>query len=195
MRPLPKPKTRTLDRAGVAAALLLGLAVGAVLMGGNLRERKQLTAERVALTERLTYLTDLSRTLGEGQEALHQLETRMQHLEQRLPSTMAFETFYEDLSTFAEARGLSIEDLRPGTMVEHEAYESLPIELVASGSVLALNEFLYDLATHARLSKVAALDIATTDTLGLCDMHLTLNIYSTHEEDADHAVKKESDTA
>lgn len=178
MRPLPQRNMKLLDRYGLGVSLLLSLIVAYVFLGGNLHHKNRITKEREELTERLAYLTDLSNTLGEGEDALRTLQASLDDMEKQLPESMEFESFYASLSAYAQLHELSIVAVHPQESIERGQYIELPIAIEARGELDALNQFIYDLLAGERLCKLSSLSVSTSEELGICDVDMTVAIYA-----------------
>ena len=182
---LDKGKTRfgAVDVVGLAVALLLAGLTFLVVGGASRARRAALEREYEGLTQDLAYLTNVSETVGQGQQTLATLHEYLGQLNARLPATMDFPQFYEALTRHADECRVLIPEIEPGDVSDRDDYLAMPVSVRALASFQDFHRFLYALTTSPRLTTLDFLSVTPSEDGRLCDADLVVNIYALQEPD------------
>ena len=170
--------TYKVDIAGVLVVLILiGAGVYAGI-GSSLNTIAELRSEQRDLTGELSYQTELRNALGEGEEKLEQLRIEIDQLEQLLPESMDFRSFYKALNEQAEEHDVIISQMRPGKPEPNEGYTEMPVTLDIVAGFEEFYRFLFAVANLPRLNRLGDLSISRPNQTGPCTIQMTVFIYA-----------------
>ena len=178
--------TRIIDWAALAAVLAVALLAAYVLVGNSLRKLEGLEEEQRGLSAELEHLTEVADVVARGETALRTLEAGMQQLDERLPLSMDFEAFYGSLADFAKECDVAIAALQPGEASEIEDYVVMPVSFAAHARYEDFQRFVFQIGNLPRLNTVQQLRIAASETPGLCDIEMTVNLYAANQTETPH---------
>ena len=169
---------RSTDWIGLAATLLLAGAIGYVLLGNDLRKMAALTEEQASLAVELDSLTDVVDTVAKGNEVLGALEGKISLLQEQMPASMEFDSFFRELTELSEKNGVSLTEVVPGEARPEEDCLALTVSFTAEAALEDFHRFLFDIKRLPRLSKVGRLALVATDDPGNCAISAALSIFA-----------------
>ncbi|MFC1736053.1 type 4a pilus biogenesis protein PilO [Candidatus Hydrogenedentota bacterium] len=158
--------------------VLLATVVFTSLVGGGLKKKSELEIEQTRLTEELNYLTELAASLGQGEGILESLEERIRELDERLPTEMNFEGFLLTLNEVARENDILVSEVRPGPFTRSGKSTEMLVNIVVMASFEDFHPFMYTLSNLPRLTKLDSLVITASENSHLCDIDMSLKIYS-----------------
>lgn len=173
--------TYKVDIVGVLVVLILIGAGAYAGVGGSLNTITELRSEQRELAGELSYQTELRNALGEGEEKLEHLRTEIDQLEQLLPVSMDFRSFYKALSEQAEEHDVIISQMRPGGPEPNEGYTEMPVTLEIVAGFEEFYRFLFAVTNLPRLNRLGDLSITRSNQTGPCTIQMTLFIYAKGE--------------
>ncbi|HUT23845.1 MAG TPA: type 4a pilus biogenesis protein PilO [Sumerlaeia bacterium] len=183
MEPSKKPRTPKTDVIGLAFTVLLACASFYWAVGGGLARISALGEEQKDLTGQLSYVTELTNVLQEGEEALQSVEAWMEELRERLPPQMDFSGFYELLTERAAQSNVLVSEVEPQGMTIEEECVEMPVSVSAIGSFEDFHRFLFALVNAPRLIKMSSLSVSPEKSPRLCRIDMVVSIYSTRQEE------------
>ena len=178
MRATPSIRIRAVDWLAFGGVLLLAFLVAYVLIGSCLKRIETLNEEQQTLALELDRLTEVSSAVTQAERVLEQLKAGMSQLDERLPPSMDFATFYTALTDFAEELDVAIAAIRPGDISEKGDYVAMPVSVTAHGRFSSLHRFIFAIGNLRRLNKLERLQIAATSEPETCSLEMTLGLYA-----------------
>lgn len=186
MRKMKRVNTTKIDAAGFLSAVSVSLLLAYFLFGNGLTKASQLEAEAAVLSTELDYLTELSESLENGDVTVERLESSMSALEERVPNTLDFQDFYRVLTVLATEDGVRISQVNQGEVSIGETYTSMPVSVAAVADFESFHAFLYSLASLDRLVTLDRLYVKVSSQPELCDIDMTIKIYSLETAESSH---------
>jgi len=177
-----RKKTRWIDYGGFALLIVIVASMVMVTARANVKKIRNAQAEQKALTEQLTFLVDIQNTMGQGEDLLSGLQTRIRELNDYLPEDMDFEGFYETLSNLSKQDNVLIYEIQPSNLEMMEEYQVLTVGVEAVATFEACHQFLFDLFGASRLVKLNGLSISIGEQPHLCDINVRLDIFASGKE-------------
>ena len=178
--------TTKIDAIGLISALLVSSLIAYVLVGSGLDNASRLKVEASALSEELSYLQELSRSLEQGDLTIEMLANNMKMVEKRLPKTMEFQEFSATLTAMAQEAEVRISQLKQGQQSDRESYSEMTVAVSAVAEFESFHQFLLSLSTLERVTTLESLSIRVADEPQLCAIDMVLKIYSRRSEEAAH---------
>lgn len=178
--------TTKIDAVGLISALLVSSLIAYVMVGSGLDVASRLKAEASTLSDELSYLQELSRSLEQGDLTIEMLENNMKLVEKRLPKTMGFQEFYATLTARAQEEGIRISQVKQGEIVDRKSYSEMTVSVSAVAEFDQFHRFLFSLSTMDRLSTMESLSIRVADEPHLCAIDMVLIIYSCEDKEISH---------
>jgi Tfp pilus assembly protein PilO len=181
----PSKKTRTpkTDVIGLASTLLLACVSFYWTVGGGIARIAALGEEQKEMRRQLSYVTELTNTLQEGEKTLRSVEAWIEELRERLPPQMDFGGFYELLTEKAAQSNVLVSEVEPQGMTIKEECVEMPVSVSAMGSFEDFHRFLFALVNAPRLIKMSSLSVSPEKGPRLCRIDMTVSIYSTRQEE------------
>jgi len=175
---LGKIPKRRLDQIALAITVLVAVGLSVAFLGRGAAALHHLQTQEKTLVDRLEYLSEVAKMLGEGEETLNFLQERTSQLNERLPMRIDFQSFYAEFTRIAEREEINLLEVQQQDIHAEPDYLELPIEISAEATYEDLYAFLHALSNMPRLVKVHSIDIGTTDTYSICSIEADLRIYS-----------------
>jgi Tfp pilus assembly protein PilO len=146
-------------------ALLLGILGGAWQLGFKRlgEKRESLQADIRVKQDILDTITASGKTASKLGQEMKRLQEEIDRFDQRLPKSKSEYSMQQDLSRIAESRGVQITSTRPLPIVKSQRCHELPIELKFAGEFLSFSDFLRDVESLERITRVTALSISRSD--------------------------------
>ena len=94
-----------------------------------------------------------------------------------LPETLDLDLFLEELGNLAQRNQVHIEKLTPHKVKEHSLFRELVIDVRATGTYLAIYEFMHQLEHGKQLARARELRIASGTPGGKCAADIKLVLY------------------
>lgn len=167
-------------RPGVVGAILaavVGLVLAYFFIGRGWQQWQSQRTELATLSLQVEALTQLTTALQDASALLAQARAQ-ERLAERVPQQIEFETFFQQLQTQADERGIRVQKVQHDLMVESGDLTALPINLSAIGPLEGLYEFLGDMRNSKRLVKLEQVLLLATEDPGACELQLGMRIYA-----------------
>lgn len=161
--------------------LVLGFLLYAVF-GASLALYQSKHAEYTEILEEEYAIEAMMKELRLGEKVLGSIQETADSLVSRVPHVVDFQSFYDAVSENAREHKLLLSEMQPGELIEQELFTVLPVSIEATGTFENFCDFLYAVMHMPRLAKLAEISIVPSGSAPLCNIRMTLNIFSKLEE-------------
>ena len=150
-------------------------------------------AEIDAMQGTLTQLNELNRSVGDLGEAINVAEVRLARFRENIPDAEELDDLLSEIDAIGVRNQLDVKSIRTLKQVDVDGYSELPLKLLIEGDFVGIYQFLVDLESLSRITRVSELqikrDLVASQAQGTTDeaviMDLTLVIYFEDEQAAD----------
>lgn len=161
------------------------LVLGSLLyfvFGSSLSLHEGKHGEYLEISEEQYTIEAMMKELQRGEQVLGSIQKMTDSLESRVPHVVDFQSFYDAVSENAREHKLLLSQMQPGDLIEQELFTVLPVSIEATGTFENFCDFFYAVMHMPRLAKLAEISIVPSGSAPLCNIRMTLNIFSKLEE-------------
>ena len=116
-------------------------------------------AEINAMQATLTQLNDLNRSVGDLGEAISNAELRLSRFRENIPDAEEVDDLLSEIDAIGVRNHLDVKSVRTLTQVDVDGYSELPLSLKIEGHFAGVYQFLVDLETLSRITRVREFEI------------------------------------
>jgi Tfp pilus assembly protein PilO len=177
--------TRRFGRFDALCAAAVALAAFLTFLGVCRAQSRQLMQAVIRthdLSAQVAEIQRLRASLDTAEERLGAAKAELALVHRRIPDDLDTEGFLKDLNSVAARNKVVIVKVRPGEITEQGSYRDAPVAVEATAKFSNFYSFINALRDMPRLATVEDVDVRADDD-GLCNISLTLKIYSYKETD------------
>ena len=156
--------------------LLLGSFLG--IYTPQMQHLTQLHTQEQTLQQQLETGTQLSLGLNHMQAEIAAIQRRLAAFDQQLPREAQLDSFLRQIDQAASEASFKITMIKPGSIQHEELYSQIAMTITAESRFPEFYGFLAALSKMPRLTKIADLLVVRKTNSNLCDITLTLFIYT-----------------
>lgn len=148
-------------RAGIAAALVVLIAVGYYLMmweGAN-QQLTQMRAQELELQRKLSEVRSIAANINEFEAEIDNLELKLQKVVRQLPNKKEIEVLLTDISNAGKMAGVEIKSFSRRAEIIHGFYAEVPIDLTLTGNYHNIARFFDLLAGLPRIVNMGSVNV------------------------------------
>ena len=154
---------------------------------------REARAEINAMQGTLTQLNDLNRAVGDLGEAINVAEVRLARFRENIPDAEELDDLLSEIDAIGVRNQLDVKSIRTLKQVDVDGYSELPLNLIIEGHFAGIYQFLVDLESLSRITRVSDLqikrDLVASQAEGAAEeavvLDLTLVIYFEDDQGED----------
>jgi type IV pilus assembly protein PilO len=142
--------------------------------------QRSFSTKRHEIEEKKIKLEQLQVTMGEFSgldEQIASLDNVLRHFEGKLPSQMEIHKVLNKITELAEQQHLATLMFETQKAVSAAHYSEMPIKIRMQGDYQAFYQFLLDLETIPRITRITQLEIKNLDDSGYIDAQFSLSVF------------------
>ena len=171
-------QTKMLDLFFASGALVLLLSSFVGIYTPQIQHLTQLSSQKRTLQQQLETGAQVSLGLHHMQADLAATQQRLTAFEQQLPREAHLDSFLRQIDQAASHTGFKIITLKPGGLQHEALYSQMALTITAESRFPEFYNFLTVLSRMPRLTKIDDLLITRQNNNNICDITLTLLIYT-----------------
>jgi Tfp pilus assembly protein PilO len=165
------------ERVGRLTLVVLVAAFAAFTSHKLIRPALAAGAQLEAFRKAVAILMDAEGSVDQLGAEIRSVAEKVAEYEALLPETLDLDLFLEELGNLAQRNQVHIEKLTPHKVKEHSLFRELEIEVRATGTYLAIYEFMHQLEHGKQLARARELRIASGTPGGKCAADIRLVLY------------------
>lgn len=174
---------KIIDVAFVSGISFLLLASYMAVFKPQMQRLVLLHSQERTLQEQLNLRTQVRVNLDHARSRVDEIEQRLAAFDRQLPTEAQLDTYLKHIDQAAKRTGFDVTLIKPGVISHEGLYSQLPIVIEAESPFPKFYSFLSELYDTQRLTKIDALTITRKHQSNVCDIALTLLIYTAKATD------------
>lgn len=171
-------QTKIIDLLFASGTLVLLLGSFLGMYTPQMQHLAQLHTQAHTLQQHLETGAQLSLGLNHMHAEIAAIQRRLADFDQQLPREAQLDSFLRQIDQAASQTDFKITMIKPGSIQHEELYSQIAMTIMAESRFPEFYGFLAALAAMPRLTKIADLLVVRKTNSNICDITLTLFIYT-----------------